>query len=304
MKPFFSVIMPALDRAYCIKRSLQSVLDQKFQDFEIIVFDAGSRDGTAEVARSLNDPRIKVGTYPMSKGVNFSRNRAIEMATGEWMVLLDSDDQLAPGAFDVIKKDINFLKGKYPLIRYGTCNVRTKRSQSFFDREQGEISYEEWLKEKRMKGEFLNVVHRKIFEKEMFHEDMRAFEGYFWLKVAQKNKVWVHNVNLRLYDSSGENRLTKRFLRGEFIEERKYSYQKFLNTFRKDMEQLNPQLYVHNLSVLSYLYFLTGDKKRGREILKEIIKYHPNIKAYGIYLCSFLGKWPFRLVGQVARWLY
>ncbi|MFA5842606.1 MAG: glycosyltransferase family 2 protein [Candidatus Gracilibacteria bacterium] len=304
MPPFFSVIMPALDRAYCIKDSLRSVLNQKFSDFEIIVFDAGSRDGTAEVARSLNDPRIKVGTYPESKGVNFSRNRAIEMATGKWMVLLDSDDQLTPGAFDVMKKDIDSLKGQYPLIRYGTCEIKTGIQKSFFYKKQGGISYEGWMKGEKMWGEFLTVVHRKIFEKEMFHEDMRAFEGYFWLKVAQEHKVWIHNINLRLYDSRGENRLTKRFLRGEFIEERKYSYQKFLNTFGKDMERLNLQFYIHNLSVLSYLHFLTGDKKRGREILKGIIKHNPNIKAYGMYLCSFLGKWPFYLVGQVARRLY
>lgn len=302
MPPFFSVIMPALNRAHCIKDSLRSVLNQKFSDFEIIVFDAGSQDGTAEAASSLNDSRIKVGTYPASKGVNFSRNRAIEMATGEWLVFLDSDDQLIPEAFDTMIKDISTLEKEIALIFYGTRNIKTGSIMSFFDLEKGPVSYEDWLGEKRLKGEFLPIAHRRIFKEEMFREDLAAFEKYFWLKVAQKHKVWIHNVILRLYESEGKDRLTKQLMTYDFVAQRVYSYQFFLNTFGKDMKRVNSQLYAHYLSVLGHLYFLIGDKKRGRKVLNEVIKYNSGLKAYGMYACSFLGKWPFQLANRIARW--
>lgn len=301
MSPTFSIIMPAWNRAYCIQDSIRSVLAQKWASFEVVVFDAGSHDGTAEAARALKDPRIKVGTHPVNKGVNFSRNRAIEMATGEWLILLDSDDKFTPDALEIISKDLKNLPSNVALIFYGTRDRATGKMKSTSTVDWGMVSYEDWLGERCIAGEFLPVVRRSVFKDEMFPEDMMGFEKYYWLKVAQKHKIMIHNIAIRIYEADDENRQTKKDLMPESAAPRARSYQKFLSTYGDDMKRVNSKLYAHYLSVMGHLFFLFGDRKSGRLALREAMKYDLGPKTLIVYAFSFLGKWPFYLATRIAR---
>ncbi|MBO9997407.1 MAG: glycosyltransferase [Cyanobacteria bacterium SID2] len=89
--PAISVIMPAYNAETTIRETLESVLNQTFTDFEIIVIDDGSIDRTVEVVKSIDDYRIKVFSYP-NAGQGESRNRGACHATGEFFTFLDSDD--------------------------------------------------------------------------------------------------------------------------------------------------------------------------------------------------------------------
>lgn len=85
-----TTIIPTFNRGYCLAESIQSVLDQNFSDFELIVVDDGSTDNTAEVIEQfsgIHKIRIK-----KNRGVSFARNLAIKQARGEWIAFLDSDD--------------------------------------------------------------------------------------------------------------------------------------------------------------------------------------------------------------------
>ena len=85
-----TTIIPTFNRGYCLAESIQSVLDQNFSDFELIVVDDGSTDNTAEVIKQfsgIHKIRIK-----KNRGVSFARNLAIKQARGEWIAFLDSDD--------------------------------------------------------------------------------------------------------------------------------------------------------------------------------------------------------------------
>ena len=301
MTPLFSVIIPALNRAYCVKNAIFSVLHQKESNFEVIVFDAGSTDGTADTARSIKDNRIKVGEYPKSKGVNFSRNRAIEMATGEWLVLLDSDDQLTENAFEIMKKDIAKIDEDVALIFYGTKDRASGKMKSYFHVKRSFVSYDEWVGEIGVKGEFLAMVRRKVFETEMLPEDMVAFEGYYWLKLLQKYKVMVNNTVVRIYEADNKNRQTRQLVKSEWAKPRARSYKKFLNTFGDDMKRVNPKLHSHYLCIMSHLFFLSGNKKEGRNALKLAIKNGPSLKIYGLIIASYLGRWPFWVAAKIAQ---
>ena len=96
--PFISIIMPAFDAERTIRDSVQSVLDQTYRDWELLIIDDGSSDGTGRAARSLaeSDPRIRVFTDRVNRGVSESRNFGIRNARGEWIAFLDSDDLWTP----------------------------------------------------------------------------------------------------------------------------------------------------------------------------------------------------------------
>ncbi len=92
--PQISVIIPTFNRAWSLARAIDSVLTQTFAPKEIIVVDDGSTDETAQVLAGYGD-RIQVLTRP-NAGVSSSRNAGICHSTGEWIALLDSDDEWMP----------------------------------------------------------------------------------------------------------------------------------------------------------------------------------------------------------------
>ncbi len=99
----FSVVIPVLNRAEILPRALDSALAHTRDDVEVIVVDDGSTDGTPDVVRAYRDPRVRLIALPVNRGVCAARNVAIEAARGRWCVMLDSDFELLPGAFDTLE---------------------------------------------------------------------------------------------------------------------------------------------------------------------------------------------------------
>src|SRR5580704_3101162 len=88
-----SVIIPAFNRGYIIAEAVQSVLDQTYAHIEeIIVVDDGSTDNTAAVVRSFKDRRIRVIQHATNRGVAAARNTGLDVARGDLISFLDSDD--------------------------------------------------------------------------------------------------------------------------------------------------------------------------------------------------------------------
>jgi glycosyltransferase involved in cell wall biosynthesis len=93
--PLISVIIPAFNASKTIQETIESVLNQTFTDFELIVINDGSQDATLEVVDRIRDHRLKVFSYP-NAGVSATRNRGLAKATGEFISFLDADDLWTP----------------------------------------------------------------------------------------------------------------------------------------------------------------------------------------------------------------
>ena len=89
--PAVSIIIPVFNRAWCLEATLQSIHDQTFQNFEVIVVDDGSTDETQALLRRFAGLRIH--RWEDNRGVSAARNKGIQMARGEWICFLDSDDR-------------------------------------------------------------------------------------------------------------------------------------------------------------------------------------------------------------------
>jgi glycosyltransferase involved in cell wall biosynthesis len=94
--PFFTVVIPTYNRAELLKESIQSVLDQTFKDFELIVVDDHSTDSTKEVIESFKDERIVYILNDRGRGGAGTRNAGIFRAKGKWIAFLDDDDVWLP----------------------------------------------------------------------------------------------------------------------------------------------------------------------------------------------------------------
>ena len=96
VQPMVSVILPTYNRASLIARSLESVLNQSFADFEVLVVDDGSTDETASVVAEFCDPRVNYIRLPNNAGAAAARNVGIRISKGRFLAFQDSDDEWFP----------------------------------------------------------------------------------------------------------------------------------------------------------------------------------------------------------------
>jgi glycosyltransferase involved in cell wall biosynthesis len=97
MAPKVSVVIPTYNRSELLRRTLQSVLDQTFTDFEVIVSDNASTDDTAEVMASFDDPRVQYTRLPENIGMLGNLTRCFRLGDAPYVMLLHSDDLIRPG---------------------------------------------------------------------------------------------------------------------------------------------------------------------------------------------------------------
>ena len=108
-----SVIIPTYNRANLVEKAIKSVLNQTYQDFEIIVVDDASTDNTEEVIKNFSNKRIKYIKCKKNKGDSFARNTGIKIAKGEYIAFLDSDDEWLR---EKLEKQIKVLDNKPPEV--------------------------------------------------------------------------------------------------------------------------------------------------------------------------------------------
>jgi glycosyltransferase involved in cell wall biosynthesis len=96
VEPAVSIILPTYNRAALLGRSIRSVLEQSYGDFEVIVVDDGSTDETAGVVAGFGDRRIRYVTLGRNTGPGAARNAGIRTARGKFLAFQDSDDEWLP----------------------------------------------------------------------------------------------------------------------------------------------------------------------------------------------------------------
>ena len=106
--PFFSIILPTFNRAHLIGHAISSVLDQTFQNWELLIVDDGSRDNTFRTVRQsvLSDPRIRYH-FAANRGLAMARNLGLEISCGKFVTFIDSDDTYLPLHLEVRAKYLN-----------------------------------------------------------------------------------------------------------------------------------------------------------------------------------------------------
>ena len=112
MSPAVSVVVKSYNHAPYVAQSIQSVLDQSFQDFEIVVTDDGSTDATPDIIRGFTDPRIRFERFETNRGIAAAMNATVARARGELIAILNSDDFALPGRLEM---QVAFLR-EHPTV--------------------------------------------------------------------------------------------------------------------------------------------------------------------------------------------
>lgn len=106
-KSLISVVIPAYNRGYIIRKCIESVLQQTYQNIEVIVVDDCSIDNTVSVVKSIKDPRVQCYMLEKNRGACFARNYGVERSNGEYIAFQDSDDFWKE---DKLEKQLAFME--------------------------------------------------------------------------------------------------------------------------------------------------------------------------------------------------
>ncbi|MBP1739919.1 MAG: glycosyl transferase, family [Deltaproteobacteria bacterium] len=276
--PKVSVIIPSYNRLPALKEALDSVLRQDFEDFELIVVDDGSTDGTAEEIERYGG-RVRVLRYPENRGVSAARNRGILNARGKYIAFLDSDDLWVKGK---LKIQVTFLDENphYPLcytdeiwIRKGKrVNPKIKHAK-----------YSGWIFEKCLPLCTISpssaMMRRTLFSKVgLFDEALQVCEDYdFWLRVAARFPIFFIDRKLIIKRGGHPDQLSQRSWGNDRY--RVIALEKLLSEAPLSPEQKEM---VSDEMKRKCQILAKGFLKRGKEL--EARRYQEIIRQYGIDL--------------------
>jgi glycosyltransferase involved in cell wall biosynthesis len=214
--PKVSVVVPTFNRAGLLKETVESILAQTYTDFELIIVDNMSVDGTEEYIAGLVDPRIRYFRHPNCGVIAVNRNYGIRQARGEYVALCDDDDLWLP---EKLQEQVQVLEGKPDLAMCYT-------NATVFDA-SGVI--DNWMMKKKvflahyrhlLLGNFIPnstvLVRRDLLaEFGYLDEDPRnmAVEDYkMWLKIASKFELFYVDsplIRYRVHNGANSKNLGK-----------------------------------------------------------------------------------------------
>jgi len=199
-----SVIIPVFNREETIKRALESVFNQTYKDFEVIIIDDGSTDKTLSLAKEFPVEIITQNNH----GVSHARNRGIEKARGEYIALLDSDDEWLPKKLELqIAKQSICCHTEEIWIRDGVrVNQMKKHKKGGGDQFIPSLGL-------CLISPSSVLLKREVFDEiGMFREDYPVCEDYdLWLKLTSLYEIDFIDTPLIKKYGGHEDQLSRKF---------------------------------------------------------------------------------------------
>lgn len=264
----FSVIIPLYNKEKSIRSTIDSVLNQSYPHFELIIVNDGSTDNSLEVAASFKDTRIRIINKP-NGGVSSARNRGIHESKNDYIVFLDADDLW----FSNCLEEFNYLIMRFSQARvfatnYNMSGMNIKGSQQRYLVEDyyysAAVLMAKWNVPLMVTG--CVALEKSCFETiTPFNETITHGEDVdLWQRLADNFKIAKAEVTTMLYRTSAENRASK-------VAEGKQKKYVRKNKVKRDVKDRSEQLY---LGCEYLMEFIQSVKKTpGHISYKDIYEY-------------------------------
>lgn len=207
---FISVIIPTFNRKKLLSRALQSVFNQTFKDYEILVIDDGSFDGTSELEILKDNNRLRYLRSDHNRGVSASRNEGIARSRGEWIAFLDSDDEWLPRK---LEKQIKWA-GAHPEIEiFQTREIWIRNgvrvNPPITHEKVGGDLFRQSLDRCMITPSSVMIRKELLNKVGGFNESFQACEDYdLWLRIAKSHQVGLINEYLLIRYGGHDDQLS------------------------------------------------------------------------------------------------
>lgn len=234
----FSFVTPTYNRADLLLETIESIFESvRFipaLEFELVIVDDASNDNTEDKIYKTYSDFIKDGTIvydrlSKNQGVTAAKNRGVEIATGDWVVFIDSDDLIIPSSFEDFFKIIK-AKSNYSAMFFSCEDFEGRRIGDSF--ESKTLTLEDYIK-KGTYGEKLPVLKREIALNFPYINELRGFEGISYYRILLSgNRIWLSDFIVRRYRTDNNDRLSTslgRLRRSSYLSS---GYSLLLNDFK------------------------------------------------------------------------
>lgn len=280
--PLVSVIMPAYNSGQLVRRSIQSVIEQTYQNWELIVVNDGSTDDTAEIVSALCalDNRIKLITQE-NCGIGGSRNSGHRHASGEWLAYLDHDDLWSKDKLEK-QMDIARLNPSYDVLFsggwffYNNDLENLVEYKTIFGRFNSEEMFLRQLEENYIPT-LAVVVKKSIIDKIGFWDEDKGIQGCddydYWFRMAQINAVF-YSLDAKLFyyrkhDSNYSNNTSKML-----IAESNVLLKDFDRSILNNNSKIN--LFKKKFHSIQLTLFRNGEIEETKEHLRRLYRLLPS----------------------------
>lgn len=249
----FSVIVPLYNKELSVKNTIQSVLNQTYGNFEIIIVNDGSTDGSLRVVKSIDDARIRLTDKP-NGGVSSARNRGIEEAKYEWIAFLDGDDIWKESHLGTLQSLIK----QFPEDKV-FCTSYIRSNQVMPANTDDSVSIiADYFNEAHTLFFWTSVacIHRSVLQKVgVFNESLNRGEDLeLWTRIGREYRFIKSNSITAVYRIEAENRSNQSF---NLDRSRVFNYE------FKDCSSKSEYLYYKSQIINTLLSLLKkGDLKR------------------------------------------
>lgn len=294
--PYFTIVMPSYNREASIARAVDSCLSQSFADFELLVVDDGSTDGSVGLVQSYRDPRVHLLQHDTNRGPCPARNTAIARARGQWCVMLDSDFALRPGALHSLFARCEASDASVGNVA-SACSWDTGEISPWPRGPDQTMSYSEyltWLNQLQLL-EYFNCIRRTVFDS-LRYPDSRAWELEFHFDLARRWKLAISGEPIVTVYTDAANRLTAD--RTVFAADRLRkdaadklaSLQAAVRKHGAAFRSHAPALYVRTLTTTAHQAFTAGHRRIGiKYLLPALLASPTSIKRWGLLATGLLG---------------
>ena len=206
----FSIVIPLYNKELSVGNTIHSVLNQRFQDFEVLVVNDGSTDNSANAVEKINDARIRLITQT-NLGVSAARNRGITEAKFEWIAFLDSDDLWLENHLEEVANMIT----AFPAEKFFTTSFIYSDDRKLFKHNRNstifkvESYFKESIKETLLCADTI-VINKDCFKcSGLFNTQMKSGEDTeLWNRMVRQYGLVKSDVVTAIYRVEAENRTT------------------------------------------------------------------------------------------------
>lgn len=261
-----SIIIPTYNRYSFLDKAIQSVLKQSYEDFELLIVDDGSNDGSDKLIQSFLDKRVRC-FYQENRGVSAARNKGIIESRGDIIAFLDSDDWWKNKK---LEKQLDLMKSSSCLISH-TQELWYRRGKILNQKKKHEkLAGDLFAKSLEMCsiGASTVMMTRSLFnEVGLFDETLPACEDYdLWLRITRKYPVYLLDEVLTVKDGGRPDQLSQKTPMPDRFRIRSICKLLKSNGLSEEQRVLAKEALKKKCGI-----FIKGCRKHGRE--KEAEKY-------------------------------
>ncbi|AKB18818.1 glycosyltransferase family 2 protein [Methanosarcina sp. WWM596] len=284
--PLISVIIATYNRETLLPRAINSVLNQTYENFEVVVVNDGSDDNTRFFLSSISNKKVVVHNHEKNKGVIFAHNTGIKLAKGKYIALLGDDDELLPHALSNIVEEFNKHSPENVKILWFNCAYSQSGKNTGKQILSGHnVEYTDLLCQK-FKGDYWVVLDRECFKEGLFDQRLLGDHGQLWLKLHKKFKgYYVPKILYLVHREHGVSITISDPIKS--LEKKIITMNIFLENFGADLQNKCTRVYGSQIELLGFLQVLNGDKQNGRKNLKEGLKNNFSL----LYLFILMGQY-------------